>query len=134
LGDALNPFPVILRRPPKAGLEGCGPDVAAKGYMGAFVYMLRCSNRSLYVGISTGDDLTLRIAQHNAGAYRGYTFTRRPVQLIWSEHFPVITDAIAVERQLKGWRRKKKEALASGEWSRVQSLAKRRAGRPLETR
>jgi putative endonuclease len=101
--------------------------------MGACVYMLRCSDRSLYLGIATGDDLTLRIAKHNAGAYRGYTFTRRTVHLIWSEHFPIITDAIAVERQIKGWSRAKKEALANGEWSRVQTLAKRRAGRPLET-
>jgi putative endonuclease len=100
--------------------------------MSAFVYMLRCSDRSLYVGIATGDDLTLRIAKHNAGAFRGYTFTRRPVQLIWSEHFPVITDAIAVERQIKGWSRAKKEALARGEWSRIEVLAKRRAGRPLK--
>ena len=100
--------------------------------MGAFVYMLRCSDRSLYVGITTGDGLTLRIAKHNAGAYRGYTFTPRPVELIWSEHFPIITDAIALERQIKGWSRAKKEALTRGDWSQVQALAKRRAGRPLK--
>jgi putative endonuclease len=101
--------------------------------MGAFVYMLRCADRSLYVGIASGDDLTSRIAKHNAGAYRGYTYTRRPVQLIWSEHFEAITDAIAVERQIKGWSRAKKEALARGEWSRVQALAKRRAGQPSKS-
>jgi len=100
--------------------------------MGAFVYMLRCSDRSLYVGSATGDDLTRRIAEHNAGTHRGYTFTRRPVTLLWSEHFEAITDAIAAERQIKGWSRAKKEALAAGEWSRVRSLAKRRAGRPRD--
>jgi putative endonuclease len=99
--------------------------------MGAVVYMLSCSDESLYVGSATGDDLTKRIAEHESGAHRGYTFTRRPVSLIWSEHFETITDAIAVERQLKGWSRAKKEALAKGDWSRVQALAKRRAGRPL---
>jgi putative endonuclease len=100
--------------------------------MGAFVYMLRCSDQSLYVGIATGADLTKRMAEHNAGTYRGYTFTRRPVRLIWSEFFEIVTDAIAAERQIKGWSRAKKEALANGEWPRVQALAKRRAGRPLK--
>ncbi len=99
--------------------------------MGAFIYMLRCSDQSLYIGIATGNDLTKRIAEHNAGVHRGYTFTRRPVRLIWSEYFDVIIDAVAVERQIKGWSRAKKEALANGEWTRVQTLAKRRAGRPL---
>ena len=99
--------------------------------MSASIYMLRCSDQSLYVGIATGNDLTKRIAEHNAGTYRGYTFIRRPVRLIWSEYFEVITDAIAAERQIKGWSRAKKEALANGEWSRVTALAKRRAGRPL---
>jgi putative endonuclease len=93
--------------------------------------MLLCSDRSLYVGNATGDSLEKRLAEHSTGAYRGYTYTRRPVKLIWSEHFEQITDAIAVERQIKGWSRAKKIALAKGEWSRVRSLAKRRAGRPL---
>jgi putative endonuclease len=79
--------------------------------MGAFVYMLKCSDNSYYVGSATGDDLTLRIAQQQGGAYPGYTWSRRPVVLVWSEHFDRITDAIAVERQIKGWSRAKKEAL-----------------------
>jgi putative endonuclease len=93
--------------------------------MGAFVYMLRCSDDSFYVGSATGDDLTRRIAEHQTGAYPGYTYTRRPVRLVWSEHFDRITDAIAVERQLKGWARAKKEALIKGDWTRVQQLSKR---------
>jgi putative endonuclease len=44
--------------------------------------------------------------------------------------FEQITDAIAAERQLKGWSRAKKEALIRGDWNSVQSLAKRRAGKP----
>jgi putative endonuclease len=97
--------------------------------MGAFVYMLRCADGSYYVGTATGDDLTRRIAEHNSGAYPGYTSTRRPVHLVWSEHFAHITDAIAVERQVKGWTRAKKEALIKGEWGRLQQLSKRRGGR-----
>ena len=99
--------------------------------MGAFVYMLECADRSYYVGSATGDDLTNRIAQHQAGAYPGsYTYTRRPVTLVWSEHFDRITDAIAVERQIKGWSRAKKQALIAGDWSAIELLSKRRGGRP----
>ena len=63
--------------------------------MGAFVYILLCADRSYYVGSATGDDLTQRVAAHNSGYYGGYTSTRRPVRLVWSEHFDRITDAIA---------------------------------------
>jgi len=98
--------------------------------MGAFVYMLKCSDGSYYVGSATGDDLTLRIAQHQTGAFMGYTWSRRPVVLVWSEHFDQITDAIAVERQIKGWGRAKKKALIKTDWASLQQLAKRRAGQP----
>ena len=94
--------------------------------MGAFVYMLRCADGSYYIGNATGDDLTRRIAEHQTGRYPGYTYTRRPVQLVWSEHFDRVTDANAVERQIKGWSRTKKEALTRGDWKAIQQLAKRR--------
>ena len=97
--------------------------------MGCYVYMLRCADDSFYVGSATGDDLNRRIIEHQIGARPGYTFTRRPVTLVWSEHFDRITDAIAVERQVKGWSRAKKEALILGDWDRIRLLAKRRAGR-----
>jgi putative endonuclease len=96
--------------------------------MGAFVYMLQCADGSYYVGSATGDDLWRRVAEHEAGAYRGYTYTRRPIRLIWSEHFDRITDAIAVERKIKGWSRAKKEALVKGDWGKIKLLAKWRAG------
>jgi putative endonuclease len=98
--------------------------------MGCYVYMLRCADDSYYVGSATGNDLNRRIMEHQTGARPGYTFKRRPVTLVWSEHFDRITDAIAAERQIKGWSRAKKEALIAGDWHRVQLLAKRRAGRP----
>jgi putative endonuclease len=98
--------------------------------MGAFVYMLQCADGAYYVGCATGDDLWKRVAEHETGAYRGYTFTRRPVRLVWSEHFDRITDAIAVERKIKGWSRPKKQALIRGDWTEIKLLAKRRAGKP----
>jgi putative endonuclease len=97
--------------------------------------MLKCADGSYYVGSATGDDLTNRIAQPQSGAYPGsYTYTRRPVSLVWSEHFDRITDAIAVERQIKGWSRAKKEALIAGNWTAIEQLSKRRGGRVRPTR
>ena len=98
--------------------------------MGCYVYMLRCADGSLYTGSATGQDLSRRIAEHQTGAYTGYTFTRRPVTLVWSQHFDRITDAIAAERRLKGWSRAKKEALIRGDWDRISVLSARRAGKP----
>jgi putative endonuclease len=97
---------------------------------GVYVYMLRCADGSFYIGSATGDDLGPRVDQHNAGTHKGYTFTRRPVVLVWSEYFDRITDGIAAERQLKGWSRAKKEALLQSDWAAVTALARRRAGRP----
>jgi putative endonuclease len=101
--------------------------------VGAYVYMLRCADGSYYVGSATGSDLSKRVAEHETGAYRGYTFPRRPVQLAWSEYFDRITDAIAVERQIKGWSRAKKEALIGGDWESLKIFASRRAGKPRTT-
>jgi putative endonuclease len=98
--------------------------------MGAFVYMLKCADGSYYVGSATGDDLSKRIAEHQSGAYPGYTWSRRPVRLVWSEHFDRITDAIGAERKIKGWSRAKKEALVKGDWKAISALSRRRGGRP----
>jgi putative endonuclease len=97
--------------------------------MGVYIYMLRCADGSYYVGSATGDDLGPCIDQHNTGSHKGYTFSRRPVVLVWSEHFERVTDGIAVERQLKGWSRAKKEALLSSDWARVSQLSRRCAGK-----
>lgn len=97
--------------------------------MGVFVYMLRCSDGSYYVGSATGDDLEPRIQQHNAGSYKGYTYSRRPVVVVWSDYFERITDGIAAERQIKGWSRAKKEALIRSDWAALQQLSRRRGGK-----
>jgi putative endonuclease len=90
--------------------------------MSAFVYTLRCSDGAYYVG-STRTTLEERLAEHNAGMHGSYTAQRRPVSLVWHQEFQFITDAIAAERQLKGWTRAKKEALMRGDFAALQSLA-----------
>jgi predicted GIY-YIG superfamily endonuclease len=94
--------------------------------MNAFVYILRCSDGSYYMG-STRESLEERVAEHNSGFYGGYTMGRRPVLLVWSQDFDRFTDAIAAERQLKGWSRAKKEALIAGDLDLLRILSKRGA-------
>ena len=91
---------------------------------GAYVYILRCADGSYYTGTAR-QGLEQRVAEHNAGHYGGYTATRRPVELVFSQWFERITDAIAAERQIKGWSRAKKEALIRGDFEALKSLAKR---------
>ena len=74
---------------------------------GAFLYILRCSDGSFYIG-TTRTTLEARIAQHNAGTFDGYTATRGPVTLVFSQWFDRITDAIENERKLKKWSRAKR--------------------------
>lgn len=95
----------------------------------AFVYILRCADGSYYVGSARGETLDKRIGEHQAGTYPGYTSRRRPVSLVWSERFERIDDAVAAERQIKGWGRAKKDALIRGDWDRLQTLAKRPSAR-----
>jgi putative endonuclease len=91
--------------------------------MDIWVYMLRCADGSYYVGL-TREGLDKRIAEHREGRFQGYTHGRRPVELVWAQDFQWLTDAIACERRLKGWRREKKEALVRGDYGALPYLAK----------
>ncbi len=89
--------------------------MTACGAMAFWTYMLRCRDGSYYVGHS--DDLEARLAAHHAGVFPGYTRVRRPVELVWCEGFTSREDAFGRERQVKGWSRRKKEALIAGDWA-----------------
>jgi putative endonuclease len=69
------------------------------------------------------------IAEHESGTFDGYTARRRPVTLVFHQYFERIADAIAAERQVKGWRREKKEALIRGDFGALPGLSQR-AARP----
>ena len=92
--------------------------------MNAYLYILRCADGSYYVG-TTRDSLEKRIGEHRAGAFDGFTALRRPVTLVFHEVFERIEDAVTAERQIKGWRRDKKEALIRGDYTALPSLARR---------
>lgn len=96
---------------------------------GPWLYILRCSDGSYYVGTTRGS-LDNRVAQHNAGTFQGYTTSRTPVELIFLQWFDRITDAIENERKLKKWSRAKKEAFIRGDFESLQQLAKRKSPHP----
>jgi len=87
-----------------------------------WVYMLRCRDGSYYVGHT--DDLEKRMAEHQLGAMPDYTRNRRPVELVFAAEMPTRDDALLRERQIKGWNRQKKAALASADWERIRTLAR----------
>jgi len=101
-------------------------------YGGAVVYIVRCSDGSYYTGRSLVS-AEKRVSEHNLGIFEGYTKSRRPVTLVFSEHFDRITDAIAFERQVKGWSRAKKEALIRRDWDALRTLARSRKGQGGKT-
>jgi putative endonuclease len=78
-----------------------------------FVYILRCSDDSLYIGES--DDVPTRVSRHNDGRGSTFTASRRPVRLVYTEVHESREEALARERQLKRWTRAKKEALIAGD-------------------
>ena len=76
-------------------------------FMTHFVYILECSDKTLYVGCT--NNLERRLAQHNnskSGAH--YTKIRRPVTLKYSEKFETLSEARKRESEVKSWRREKK--------------------------
>jgi len=93
-----------------------------------WVYILRCADDSYYTGHT--DNLELRICQHQTGTCDGYTATRHPVKLVWSQECVTREEALAAEIQIKGWSRKKKEAMMRGDWAEVSRLARSKSVHP----
>jgi putative endonuclease len=88
-----------------------------------YVYILLCNDGSYYTGVT--NNLDERLAQHNSGyAVSSYTFKRRPVILKFSQQFHDINQAIALEKQIKGWSRKKKESFINEQWDLLKEFSK----------
>ncbi|WP_411721480.1 GIY-YIG nuclease family protein [Mycetocola sp.] len=76
-----------------------------------YMYILRCSDGTLYTGSTW--DLSHRMDQHDPGS--GATSTsRRPLTLVYFEHFDRIDEAYYREREIHGWTRWKKDRLIAG--------------------
>ncbi len=75
-----------------------------------YVYILTSVNRKvMYVGVT--NNLESRVAQHRSGEGGGFTRRYRVHTLVHAEEYQYVEDAIAREKQIKGWRRSKKDAL-----------------------
>lgn len=93
-----------------------------------YVYIALCSDNSFYVGITNNVDK--REGEHNAGIDpSSYTYSRRPVKVVYVEDFCDPNQAIVREKQLKGWSRKKKEALIKGNCKELIMRSKRKRRR-----
>jgi len=90
----------------------------------AFVYLLRCADRTFYVGHT--DDLVMREKTHNDGHGATYTAQRRPVEMVYAEEHASLQRAVVRERQLKRWSAAKKEALVSTNRPKLKQLSQRR--------
>jgi len=94
----------------------------SRGPLAWFVYILRCSDGSYYVGHT--EDVPARVERHQSGTGAAWTATRRPVSLALEEEHPSEATAVARERQIKRWSRHKKEALISGRLTDLKTLSR----------
>lgn len=83
--------------------------------MEIYVYIVECSDSSYYTGVT--NNLEKRIQEHNTGIdKKAYTYRRRPVEILFFEKFSDPYSAFRLEKQIKGWRRKKKEERSFNSW------------------
>ena len=77
-----------------------------------YVYMMSSnSNKALYIGVT--DNIVRRVQEHKNGTYDGFTKKYLCHKLVYFEYTNDVRSAIDREKQLKGWRRDKKNALIS---------------------
>jgi putative endonuclease len=74
-----------------------------------YIYILTNRTGTLYVGVT--NDLERRVLEHQSGLVDGFTKKYNVTTLIYYEDCGEVEDAIAREKEIKGWRRAKKLAL-----------------------
>ena len=88
-----------------------------------YVYILKCKDDSFYTGIT--NSIERRLYAHNVGIDKdAYTYSRRPVELVWFEMFTDPNQAIMIEKKIKGWSRRKKQALIDEDWDKLVRFSK----------
>jgi predicted GIY-YIG superfamily endonuclease len=87
-----------------------------------YVYILRCNDGSYYVGHT--DNMEARFSAHQQRHYPcSYTAKRLPVKLVFVHATSSRDEALIVERQIKTWSRKKKEALIAEDFELLKSIS-----------
>lgn len=88
-----------------------------------YVYILKCADGSYYTGVTGNLEQRLRV--HENGDNIGcYTYSRRPLTLVYYDYFHDVRKAIAFEKQVKGWSKRKKEALMQSDWDRLKLFSR----------
>ncbi|MBI5875055.1 MAG: GIY-YIG nuclease family protein [Deltaproteobacteria bacterium] len=88
-----------------------------------YIYILQCSDGSYYTGVT--NNVERRLYEHKEGLIEGcYTHNKRPLKLMYVKEFGDIVEAISREKQIKGWTRRKKEALIAGDFEKLVELSK----------
>jgi len=75
------------------------------------VYIIRCADNSLYTGITW--NLKKRVKEHNSRVKSCLQKSKIPVKLVYWERFKDKNKAAKREKEIKGWRKDKKETLIS---------------------
>jgi len=87
-----------------------------------YVYILECADDSFYVGVT--NNVGRRFIEHITGHNeQSYTYSRRPLKLVFCKEFNSPMKAIRYEKQLKGWSRSKKIALINFDYDNLHKLA-----------
>lgn len=95
-----------------------------------YLYILKCHDGTFYTGVT--NNLEKRILEHNTGTNpEAYTFSRRPVTLLWNEVFTNYNLAFEWETRIKKWSAKKKEALIAGAFNLLKQLSKKNFNRKI---
>lgn len=88
------------------------------------IYILKCSDGTYYTGLTK--DLDGRVHEHQTGTNpESYTFSRRPVKLVWSVITESYQEAFQSEPKIKGWSRAKKEALICDDIEGIHEIVKK---------
>jgi putative endonuclease len=88
-----------------------------------YVYIIECADGSYYVGVT--NNVEHRFEMHVLGHdINCYTYNRRPLKLVFYELFDDPAIAIAREKQIKGWRREKKEVLIKRDYDLLRKLSR----------
>ena len=88
-----------------------------------YVYIMASRSRVLYIGVT--NDLTRRVNEHKRGLTAGFTSRYQITRLVYFEEFGDVRDAIAREKQLKGWVRARKIRLIEQKNAAWEDLAAR---------
>jgi putative endonuclease len=86
-----------------------------------WLYILKCADGSYYTGSTT--HFEQRLVQHETGAIEGFSSKHLPFTIALVLEFNMIHEAASAEKQIKGWTRKKKEALIAGRFDLLHNFA-----------